>query len=53
VLARTAVSASSGTLIPWLKLAVTGLGVLATVAAAVHIFRILKPKDAEPERPGY
>lgn len=53
VLARTAVSASSGTLIPWLKLAVTGLGVLATVAAAVHIVRILKPKHAEPERPGY
>ena len=48
VLARTAVYASSGTLVPWLKLAVTGLGVLATVAAAVHIFRILKPEHAEP-----
>ena len=53
VLARTAVKASSGTQIPWLKLAVTGLGVVATVAAAAHIFRILKPKHAEPERPGY
>jgi uncharacterized membrane protein YdjX (TVP38/TMEM64 family) len=48
VLAHTAVYASSGTLIPWLKLAVMGLGVIATVAAAVHVLRILKPEHAKP-----
>lgn len=51
VLARTAVDSSSGTLIPWLKLAVTGLGVVATLAAAVHFFRILNAGQTEPERP--
>jgi uncharacterized membrane protein YdjX (TVP38/TMEM64 family) len=48
VLARTAVSASSGTMIPWIRLGVTGLGVIATVATAVHIIRVLKPEHAEP-----
>jgi uncharacterized membrane protein YdjX (TVP38/TMEM64 family) len=48
VLARTAVYASSGTLIPWLKLAVTGLGVVATLAAAVHFFRILNAGQPKP-----
>jgi uncharacterized membrane protein YdjX (TVP38/TMEM64 family) len=47
VLARTAMNASSGTLIPWIKLAVTGLGVIATVAAAMHIVRILRAEHAE------
>jgi uncharacterized membrane protein YdjX (TVP38/TMEM64 family) len=53
VLARTAVYGSSGTLIPWVRLAVTGLGVVATVAVAVHTFRILKPEHAEPWRAGH
>lgn len=42
VLARAAVFASSGTLIPWLRLGLTGVGVVATVAAAVHFYRVLK-----------
>jgi uncharacterized membrane protein YdjX (TVP38/TMEM64 family) len=42
VLARAAVFASSGTLIPWVRLGLTGVGVVATVAAAVHFYRVLK-----------
>jgi uncharacterized membrane protein YdjX (TVP38/TMEM64 family) len=53
VLARTAVYGSSGTRIPWVRLAVMGLGVVATVALAVHTFRILKPERAEPWRAGH
>jgi uncharacterized membrane protein YdjX (TVP38/TMEM64 family) len=47
LLARTAVDATSGTVIPWLKLAVTGVGVVATIVATMHFFRILSPARAE------
>jgi uncharacterized membrane protein YdjX (TVP38/TMEM64 family) len=40
-LTREALYASSGAKIPWLKLGVMGLGVAATIVAAVHFYRIL------------
>jgi uncharacterized membrane protein YdjX (TVP38/TMEM64 family) len=40
-LTRQALYVSSGTVIPWLKLGVMGLGVAATIVAAVHFYRIL------------
>jgi uncharacterized membrane protein YdjX (TVP38/TMEM64 family) len=41
VLARAELYASSGALIPWLRLGLAGLGVVATVAAGVHFYRIV------------
>jgi uncharacterized membrane protein YdjX (TVP38/TMEM64 family) len=41
VLARAALDASSGVLIPWIRLGVMGLGVVATIVAAVHFYRIV------------
>jgi uncharacterized membrane protein YdjX (TVP38/TMEM64 family) len=40
-LTREALYASSGAVIPWVKLAILGLGVVATIVATVHFYRLL------------
>jgi uncharacterized membrane protein YdjX (TVP38/TMEM64 family) len=41
VLAREALNATSGAMIPWVRLGVMGLGVVATAIAAIHFYRLL------------
>jgi hypothetical protein len=47
VLAREALQATAGALFPWVRLGVMGLGVAATIGAAVHFYRILNRVGTE------